>query len=114
MAKFSPTRLLTHGFLLLTPLVLSSAIASSLPDKRSAGETSVLILGGGVAGVIAARTLHEHGITKFTIVEAHGEFPRASCATYTDCILAFRLSARRTRGPTTLGEVRSTWEASDA
>ncbi|KAH9916271.1 amine oxidase [Epithele typhae] len=36
-------------------------------------QASVLILGGGVAGVIAARTLHERGIANFTIVEAHGE-----------------------------------------
>jgi polyamine oxidase len=34
---------------------------------------TVLILGGGVAGVIAARTLHEKGITNFKIVEARDE-----------------------------------------
>jgi len=36
-------------------------------------DPTVVILGGGVAGVIAARTLYEHGITNFTIVEARGE-----------------------------------------
>ncbi|KAG5645648.1 hypothetical protein DXG03_005639 [Asterophora parasitica] len=34
---------------------------------------TVLILGGGVAGVIAARTLHEQGIDNFVIVEARDE-----------------------------------------
>jgi polyamine oxidase len=33
----------------------------------------VLILGGGVAGVIAARTLHQNGIDDFLIVEARHE-----------------------------------------
>ncbi|EPS94808.1 hypothetical protein FOMPIDRAFT_29545, partial [Fomitopsis schrenkii] len=34
---------------------------------------TVLFLGGGVAGVTAARTLHEQGIADFIIVEARGE-----------------------------------------
>ncbi|CCM00964.1 uncharacterized protein FIBRA_03012 [Fibroporia radiculosa] len=36
-------------------------------------DPTVLILGGGVAGVIAARTLYENGITDFIIVEARDE-----------------------------------------
>ncbi|CDO76587.1 hypothetical protein BN946_scf184868.g1 [Trametes cinnabarina] len=36
-------------------------------------DARVLILGGGVAGVIAARTLHEQGIDDFIIVEARPE-----------------------------------------
>ncbi|EPS93815.1 hypothetical protein FOMPIDRAFT_1033564 [Fomitopsis schrenkii] len=36
-------------------------------------DATVLILGGGVAGVIAARTLHEQGIDDFVIVEAREE-----------------------------------------
>lgn len=36
-------------------------------------DATVLILGGGVAGVIAARTLHEQGIDDFIIVEAREE-----------------------------------------
>ena len=36
-------------------------------------DTKVLILGGGVAGVMAARTLHEQGIDDFIIVEARHE-----------------------------------------
>ncbi|KAH0582379.1 hypothetical protein H2248_010324 [Termitomyces sp. 'cryptogamus'] len=35
--------------------------------------TRVLVLGGGVAGVIAARTLHEQGIDDFVVVEARDE-----------------------------------------
>ncbi|THH07776.1 hypothetical protein EW145_g3150 [Phellinidium pouzarii] len=42
--------------------------------RRSVGkDASVLILGGGVTGVIAARTLHEHGHDNFIIVEARDE-----------------------------------------
>jgi len=33
----------------------------------------VLILGGGVSGIIAARTLNENGITNFRIIEARNE-----------------------------------------
>ncbi len=40
--------------------------------RPPAGDGSVLILGGGVAGVVAARTLHERGIKNFKIVEARG------------------------------------------
>lgn len=40
------------------------------PAKKDA---SVLILGGGVAGVIAARTLFQRGHTNFTIVDARSE-----------------------------------------
>jgi polyamine oxidase len=33
----------------------------------------ILILGGGVAGVMAARTFHDHGIDNFIIIEARDE-----------------------------------------
>ncbi|KAI0365871.1 amine oxidase [Pilatotrama ljubarskyi] len=36
-------------------------------------DAKVLILGGGVAGVVAARTMHEQGIDDFIIVEARSE-----------------------------------------
>ncbi|KAG1856040.1 hypothetical protein DFJ58DRAFT_702647 [Suillus subalutaceus] len=42
-------------------------------DRRSTKDAKVLILGGGVAGVIAARTLHRKGIDDFLIVEARDE-----------------------------------------
>ncbi|PCH42978.1 amine oxidase [Wolfiporia cocos MD-104 SS10] len=51
--------------------------ARSVLADRAVGvpvaNASVLILGGGVAGVIAARTLYEQGITDFMIVEARDE-----------------------------------------
>ena len=49
--------------------VAFSAESKGRPHKKDA---RVLILGGGVTGVIAARTLHEKGISNFTIVEARG------------------------------------------
>ncbi|KIK34778.1 hypothetical protein CY34DRAFT_812689 [Suillus luteus UH-Slu-Lm8-n1] len=42
-------------------------------NHRSTKNAKVLILGGGVAGVIAARTLHHKGIDDFLIVEARDE-----------------------------------------
>ena len=36
-------------------------------------KTRVAVLGGGMAGIIAARTLHEQGIQDFVIVEARPE-----------------------------------------
>lgn len=50
-----------------------------VPRDSTPDHTSVLILGGGVAGVIAARTLYEQGITNFTIIEARG-LSRVLCA----------------------------------
>lgn len=46
-------------------------LAVSQPRKDASA--TVLFLGGGVAGVTAARTLHEQGIADFIIVEARGE-----------------------------------------
>ncbi|KAI0070410.1 amine oxidase [Panus rudis PR-1116 ss-1] len=43
------------------------------PIEHERKDAKVLILGGGVAGVIAARTLHEQGIPDFLIVEARHE-----------------------------------------
>jgi polyamine oxidase len=52
-----------------------TAIASSsaVPRNNGVSQHSVLVLGGGVAGVIAARTLHERGIDDFLIIEARDE-----------------------------------------
>ena len=47
--------------------------ASSPPSCSGASCKQVLILGGGVAGVIAARELTDEGITDFVIVEARDE-----------------------------------------
>ena len=65
------------GLLICTSLAVVP-IVSAAGIRRSNDDTSVLILGGGVAGVIAARTLHEHGITNFTIVEAHSAYSRVT------------------------------------
>lgn len=46
----------------------SSTVATSDVIK-----TRVAVLGGGMAGIIAARTLHEQGIQDFVIVEARNE-----------------------------------------
>ncbi|KAF8797561.1 amine oxidase [Phlegmacium glaucopus] len=45
----------------------------SAPSVSESKHHKVLILGGGVAGVIAARTLHQNGIDDFLIVEARHE-----------------------------------------
>lgn len=66
----------------LTPffLLVGSRFAdgSVIPNQyarvnSTTSKTKVLILGGGVAGVIAARTLHEQGIDDFVLVEARDE-----------------------------------------
>jgi polyamine oxidase len=54
-------------FFAAVPAVL--AFAAPAPQNHK----SVLILGGGVAGIIAARSLHEKGIHDFLIVEARDE-----------------------------------------
>ncbi|KAI5988510.1 hypothetical protein EDC04DRAFT_2992954 [Pisolithus marmoratus] len=64
---------------LLASAVAQAANATVCPADLKIGgappsHTKVLILGGGMAGVIAARTLHEQGIDDFVIVEAKGIF----------------------------------------
>jgi polyamine oxidase len=59
------------GFVALTRAFPS--LPTRQNDDRSMKDAKVLILGGGVTGVIAARTLHEKGIDDFLIVEARGE-----------------------------------------
>ncbi|KAH9012814.1 amine oxidase [Lactarius deliciosus] len=51
----------------------SGVPASGAPFTRAAVDTQVLILGGGVAGISAARRLAAQGITNFLIVEARDE-----------------------------------------
>ncbi|KAI0351674.1 amine oxidase [Trametes cingulata] len=66
-------RLWLLGFSLFSSCLPQGSSALSLDNRLHKEDASVLILGGGVTGVIAARTLHEHGIKNFTIVEARGE-----------------------------------------
>ncbi|KAG6890524.1 hypothetical protein C0995_007724 [Termitomyces sp. Mi166 len=54
-------------------LIYGSAIPSRGAKADSARSPRVLVLGGGVAGVIAARTLHEQGIDDFVLVESRPE-----------------------------------------
>ncbi|KAF9480663.1 amine oxidase [Pholiota conissans] len=75
----SPSKI--HSFVVhslgLACLALSvrAVAAPSFEQRSTTGSTHprVLILGGGVAGVIAARTLHKNGIDNFLIVEARDE-----------------------------------------
>ncbi len=52
---------------------VTGTLASQEPLALQTPDTQVLILGGGVAGIIAARTLAAQGITDFLIVEARDE-----------------------------------------
>ncbi|KAI9461925.1 amine oxidase [Lactarius psammicola] len=54
-------------------LDVTGPLASEAPFVLQAPDTQVLILGGGVAGIIAARKLAAQGITDFIIVEARDE-----------------------------------------
>ncbi len=58
---------------LLSPFFSYARSIPQSSDATQKRDATVLILGGGVAGVIAARTLHEHGIDDFKIVEARSE-----------------------------------------
>ena len=60
------------SFVLCTPLPRAGENGTS--GMPGSVDTSVLILGGGVSGIIAARTLNENGITNFRIIEARDEF----------------------------------------
>ncbi|KIK97836.1 hypothetical protein PAXRUDRAFT_135456 [Paxillus rubicundulus Ve08.2h10] len=57
------------GLLSTLPSVLAQD-ATTTPAPPASNHTTVLILGGGMAGIIAARTLHEQGIDDFVILEA--------------------------------------------
>lgn len=64
------TAMLASGVIFLTYLlpVLSAKLGSTYPSSYHA---DVLILGGGVAGIAAAKTLHDRGIDNFLILEAN-------------------------------------------
>lgn len=48
-------------------------LASSAPTQSKITKAKVAILGGGVAGISAAKNLVAHGITDFVIIEARVE-----------------------------------------
>lgn len=72
----------TVGTVLLS--LLAGTVAQGITSSQSLANftqagpppnnTKVLILGGGMAGIIAARTLHEQGIDDFVVVDAKTEF----------------------------------------
>ncbi|KAJ7262748.1 hypothetical protein B0H12DRAFT_1104283 [Mycena haematopus] len=65
-----------YTFLLLCAAASTAGVTPRLarpPQPPVENHQRVLILGGGVAGIIAARTLHEQGIDDFLIVEARDE-----------------------------------------
>ncbi|KDR74114.1 hypothetical protein GALMADRAFT_124393 [Galerina marginata CBS 339.88] len=78
-------------FSCLVLLALAGRLTSATQIDSSAPPTKhhkVLILGGGVAGVIAARTLHESGIDDFVIVEARNELGgRMQTATFANKVI---------------------------
>ena len=73
--KLLPSGWLQVLLLLFSPGLVHGAVTattSSAPPAKSQNY-KVLILGGGVAGVIAARTLHQNGIDDFLLVDALDE-----------------------------------------
>lgn len=73
--KIKSTLVWLHLFLLLFS-GLGQCAATSSGSCSSVSESNhhkVLILGGGVTGIIAARTLHQNGIDDFLIVDALDE-----------------------------------------
>ena len=59
-----------HLFILLFTGICAATSTGSSNSVSESKHHKVLILGGGVAGVIAARTLHQNGIDDFLIVDA--------------------------------------------
>ena len=67
--------------LLVSCSYLAVALAATLPvarhdaasKRQDPKDATVLILGGGVSGIIAAKTLTEKGITNYKIIEARDE-----------------------------------------
>ena len=73
---FAFIALATHALLgtLAYPVIPGGqTVLSSSQAHGRHRDTKVLILGGGVAGIIAARTLHQEGVDDFMIVEARHE-----------------------------------------
>ncbi|OJA10343.1 hypothetical protein AZE42_10647, partial [Rhizopogon vesiculosus] len=75
-----------HLAVLLGFVALTNAFPNHQNDGRSTKDAKVLILGGGVTGVIAARTLHEQGMDDFIIVEARVTYDYNGFNNYTDLL----------------------------
>jgi polyamine oxidase len=61
------------GLLSTVSGVLAQNVTNTTAPASASNHTTVLILGGGMAGIIAARTLHEQGVDDFIILEAKTE-----------------------------------------
>lgn len=57
----------------LSSVIFLGTVIGSVVAETTTNKHTVLILGGGVAGVIAARTFHENGIDDFVIIDAQGD-----------------------------------------
>lgn len=64
-------RILT--FVWYIPTAFSLPTLSQTPLSTVQKDAKVLILGGGMAGITAARTLHDQGIDDFIVIEASHE-----------------------------------------
>lgn len=62
--------LLVNCTLALPTYRVQTPLSSNAPSAKDA---KVLILGGGVAGITAARALHDAGVTDFLVLEARPE-----------------------------------------
>lgn len=84
------------------PLVLSLLPAfvacSTIPRSSTSKHHKVLILGGGVTGVLAARTLHNAGVDDFLIIEARDELGGRLKSTTLDNGLTVELGANWIEG----------------
>ncbi|KAL5482488.1 hypothetical protein ACEPAI_9082 [Sanghuangporus weigelae] len=67
------TSTLSFWLILVFALLVDRASTANVQLDSRSKSASVLILGGGVTGVIAARTLHERGFSNFRILEARDE-----------------------------------------
>ena len=66
-----------HGsfktFLLFLILVLTVIFSNASKNGQHVRHSKVLILGAGMSGITAAKTLHEGGVKDFTILEGYGD-----------------------------------------
>ena len=69
MAKLLAFALL---FMLLAPAIVYASDSRTCSGSNL--DADVLILGGGIAGVAAAKTLHDRGVTNLRILEAQAQF----------------------------------------
>jgi len=72
-SRFLPLLVSCSYVVVTLAVTLPLARDDTLSKGKDPKDATVLILGGGVSGVIAAKTLTEKGITDFKIIEARDE-----------------------------------------